>query len=569
MQRFTAFLQSHSACVRLIALATLLVVFSRHGELRPAPVGAQTPPASPRLHVGNAHLFPNPRAAARLGLGRGPAGSGSLPGGAPPQRIPYLGGPLMTSPTAYTIFWLPAGFHYEGSGAAADDARYESLVNGFFRDLNASSMFQLLTQYSTTNFPIPNRVILGGTWVDTTGYGHTGSTADPLHDADIQAAVQRALAANPGWGVGLNAEFLVYTALGVNSCYDAQNTICNFPTPQSPHGDYCAYHSFFTAGSTNAVYANMPDLTNCIQGSTLYPHNDAAADVQMSVSSHEFFESVTDPLLNGWDLITKNPDGTIQSEVEIGDQCAWLFGAHDATGANVLLHLGAAYGLQLEWSNTSNGCELQLPPTIYRIRDNQGLTTGGYRVTIDGQGMLTIAGQLGVSFGANAATNPSCSEDGCQVTVPAGGAGTVTVTVTADGLVDNLLAVSVDQFTYLPPCQTLSLSTVPATSPQTAGTRIQLMVAGVQPSNCYLPDYQFLVTRPGGSASVLQDGSGTQAIWVTTGLAAGSYQLTVRGFADPLNRSNYVQASVAFSLTAPDPGSGGGCLPNTPPNRCQ
>jgi hypothetical protein len=392
---------------------------------------------------------------------------------------------------------------------------------------------------------------------------------DPLHDGDIQAAVRRAIAANPAWGVGINAEFLVYTALDINSCYDVQNTACTFPTPANPSGDYCAYHSFFSVGTATAIYANMPDLTTCIQGSALHPHNDAAADVQLSVSSHELFESVTDPVLTGWVLTLKNPDGTINSFVEIGDQCAWLFGAHDASGANVLLHLGAGYGLQQEWSNTSNGCELQLPPTIYRIRDNQGLTSGGYHVTIDGQGMLTVAGQLSVTFGPNAAVNPSCTEDGCQVTVPSGAAGTVTITVTANGLVDNLLAVGVDQFTYLPPCQTLSLSTVPATSPQTVGTRIRLLIAGVQPANCYLPDYQFLVTPPGGAQTVLQDGSGTQATWATMGLAAGSYQLTVRGFADPLNRSAFVQASTAFSLTAPDPGSGDGCPPNTPPNRCQ
>jgi len=401
MRRFTSTLAWRPIIGRLLGLAAVLVAVSAQGRLRPAPVAAQTPPPIAGLQVGNAHLLPNSQTAARMGLG-GAAGQGGTGGAAPAGPLLYKNGPLMSTPNAYAIYWLPNGFHFEASGTAADDARYEALINSFFRDISASSMFQLLTQYSTPTFSIQNRVSFGGAWLDTTAYGHAGSASDPLHDGDIQAAVSRAIAANPAWAPGSNAEFFVYTARNINSCYDAQNNYCTFPTPV--YGGYCAYHSFVPAASPSVIYANMSDFSICDPG--LHPHNDASADAQINLSSHEFFESVTDPFLNGW---------IDDRQREIGDLCAWSFGAHDGAGANVLLHLGEGYILQQEWSNMSGGCALQLPPVIYRIRDNQGLTTGGYAVTIDGQGMLTIAGQLGVRFGPTAATNPICTEDGCPV----------------------------------------------------------------------------------------------------------------------------------------------------------
>lgn len=46
--------------------------------------------------------------------------------------------------TIFTIFWLPAGWHFEqsndGNPPNANDTRYETLINQFFNDLSGSDL---------------------------------------------------------------------------------------------------------------------------------------------------------------------------------------------------------------------------------------------------------------------------------------------------------------------------------------------------------------------------------------------------------------------------------------------
>ena len=62
----------------------------------------------------------------------------------------------MTDPTAYLIFWLPAGLDYETPGSAATDTAYENLIQGFFTNVAPSSYFQILAQYSGNNGAPPD-----------------------------------------------------------------------------------------------------------------------------------------------------------------------------------------------------------------------------------------------------------------------------------------------------------------------------------------------------------------------------------------------------------------------------
>ncbi|MFO1533908.1 MAG: hypothetical protein ABR562_09535, partial [Thermoplasmatota archaeon] len=79
----------------------------------------------------------------------------------------------------------------------------------------------------------------------------------------------------------------VFTPKGVNSC---MNGSCSFST-------YCAYHGHFASGGTDVLYASMPyagtDLNGC--GAPTSPNGDADADAEISIISHEHFETVTDP----------------------------------------------------------------------------------------------------------------------------------------------------------------------------------------------------------------------------------------------------------------------------------
>ncbi len=78
-------------------------------------------------------------------------------------------------------------------------------------------------------------------------------------------------------------------------------------------------------------------------------HNDA--DQTINVSSHEQIEAATDPLLNAW---------YDTSGFEIGDKCAWKFGARNASGADVTWN-GHGYIVQKEWDNKKASCVLTGP----------------------------------------------------------------------------------------------------------------------------------------------------------------------------------------------------------------
>ncbi|TMC07282.1 MAG: hypothetical protein E6J41_16495, partial [Chloroflexi bacterium] len=43
----------------------------------------------------------------------------------------YHHGPVMHDPVVHTVFWLPAGHHFEPVGTGAGDAAYEQRVNRF------------------------------------------------------------------------------------------------------------------------------------------------------------------------------------------------------------------------------------------------------------------------------------------------------------------------------------------------------------------------------------------------------------------------------------------------------
>ena len=233
----------------------------------------------------------------------------------------YGGGPVERQGSAsYAIFWEPAGSVVSGT--------YHSLIQRYFQDIGGTPFYGLMSQYDdgNNNF-IVNSSALSGTYTDTRAYPES-----PLQDADIQAEVTHVMGLT-GWTGGIGRQFFVFTPKGVNSC---DNGSCSFST-------YCAYHGFFSSGGTDVLYASMPyagtDLGGC--GTPSSPNGDADADAEISIISHEHFETVTDPKLDAWtDLLGE----------EIGDKCRSEYGTIDAAGANVYLH-GHPYIAQMEYSN--------------------------------------------------------------------------------------------------------------------------------------------------------------------------------------------------------------------------
>jgi hypothetical protein len=245
----------------------------------------------------------------------------------------YNGGPVEAGGSHnYLIFWEPTG-----STVASN---YNATLQQFFGDIGGSSLYGVAAQYYQTvngaNQNIANSATLGGAWTDTTAYP-SGS----LQDSQVQSEVAKAIQTN-GWPTGNGNEYFVYLSKGESEC---MGTTCSFST-------FCAYHGTFSSGTATVLYAAMPyagtDLSGCgIQTGGGTP-NGADTDAEISIASHELMETVTDPQLNAWFDATG---------AEIGDKCAYTYGATNADGSDITIN-SHAYIVQEEFSNSNLGCAI-------------------------------------------------------------------------------------------------------------------------------------------------------------------------------------------------------------------
>lgn len=284
----------------------------------------------------------------------------------PKHLLAYLQGTVMSRSETYAVFWLPPGSHFEPGG---QDARYEDLIERYFRDVGGTSFYNILTQYSRDNHgrvvydgPIRNSSRLVAAYVDSRKYPHPGSRKSPLTLDDILHELERDMA-REHWAAGDDRMFFMFTAGGAEICDSSDEESCTFPAQYSD-STWCGLHESYPNGRV-ILYAVIPDVANTgcdpiPPNSIVSPNHDPYADSSLTVVSHEQFETVTDPVLNGW-TATIN----VQSEEpypEIADLCVGHFGAVAPDGSNLHLH-GHPYLLQEEWSNADGRCVLS-----YRAR---------------------------------------------------------------------------------------------------------------------------------------------------------------------------------------------------------
>ncbi|GEM_PF-627510 len=260
--------------------------------------------------------------------------------------VSYHGGSVMHTMTVYLDFWLPAGYHYEPSGS---DARFERLIEQYFKDVGGTSFYGLLTQYWDLSGPVRNSVTLSGVYTDTTPYPHAGTNSDPITDSDVQASIQRAISAAHWNDDGIHDEVFVFTGYGIQECTGGFENGCSFQQSGNSNS-FCAYH---TTSNFGTIYAYAPDVPDCNYLPTFdagrVPYGDQIVSAITSAVSHEQFESVTDPNGDGW--FTDKQNGG-----EIGDLCYTSFGFTNEQGGTVTLAHGHSYALQEEWSNAANAC---------------------------------------------------------------------------------------------------------------------------------------------------------------------------------------------------------------------
>lgn len=301
--------------------------------------------------------------------------------GTPP--LIWHGGAVMgtdsTGPVVITpIFWSPADHPM--------DPAYENLISQYLGDVAQDSgshtnVFSTLAEYFGSNGGINYQVTLGTPISDTDGLPADGCNvasndtsniyADGsgynacLDDAQIQAETDSVIDAN-GLTRDLAHIYVLYLPEGVESCFNAGSTITSSNScsiNHQPSAAYCAYHS---QGTSSVIYANLPfpvysSATGFTCGSDARfpvvesPNGNPDADVEISPTSHEIMEAITDPdVSTGW---------YDSSGFENGDECAYVYGGTQGSAGALFNQTinGDNYLTQEEFSNndffvTGLGC---------------------------------------------------------------------------------------------------------------------------------------------------------------------------------------------------------------------
>ncbi len=248
--------------------------------------------------------------------GRGDRPIGALP---PPGStgtgailLNYNGGPVMLGQThIYYIYY----------GDWSVDTKAAGILNSFANNLSGSGYYNILTQYYSGSSPnlsyISNSVSLGGSTVST----YVAANPTNLTDSDILGIVQAAIN-NKSLPYDPNGLYFVLTAPGVGESSGFLSTYCGWHTAAFFNNNWIKYSFVGDAGNQSGCSVQF--------GSS--PNGDPPVDAMISVIAHELSEAVTDPLINAW------YDANGQ---EIGDKCAWNFGAEfpapNGSSANIIL----------------------------------------------------------------------------------------------------------------------------------------------------------------------------------------------------------------------------------------
>jgi PKD repeat protein len=352
-------------------------------------------------------------------------------------NLDYNGGPVLHSSAPYLIFWTPSG---ESMAAGS-----ESLLERYFTDVAADSgkaddVYGVDRQYTDgagfadykQTFSSASQAIVDTQPYpaqDTTNCTDTSSSYPTcVTDAQLQAEVQRLISADglPTDGstgaseLAQNAPiYFVVLPTDVNVCYSGGTCADNY---------FCAYHSSFTNGADNVLYAAIPTLIlgpgqdpkDCQDdgNSGVQEPNGNLADVVIKYMSHEDNETITDPLMNAWyDDNSGNEDGdNCNANGTNPDAFLPTLGGSESAGTlyDQLIN-NDQYYIQSEWSNGDVNCEM---------RPSAGTITPSFLVPAPGSNPV---GQP-VSFDPSASpvTNPASSAtwdfgDGTAQTFNAGG----------------------------------------------------------------------------------------------------------------------------------------------------
>ena len=304
----------------------------------------------------------------------GPSGNGGEPASAASQKggyINYLGGPVITAPQVFLIFW--------GSWWVSNGSSEQKQLTAFFEGLGGKGdkWSTIANQYYYTQEEKDHQTItsypdLGSGPVLLGDSAKTGSIVDPTDPPQSPTEDQLAAEAALTWQVSATAAKnpnttnlipIVVTPSGVISSYDVQ------------HNNACGHHNWnYYYSKVVSMYQPFPwaEVSYDMASRGSSKKGDFGCNYGTRTSGgltigagHEFLESVTDPfppdtgtpqtdpsgqsfgLEGGW----INPDNGDPSG-EIGDACRpdnvdTVFPLKLSTGT---------FSVQEIWSNAKHGC---------------------------------------------------------------------------------------------------------------------------------------------------------------------------------------------------------------------
>jgi hypothetical protein len=365
---------SLGAALILVAGGLLAVAAPRAASAAPQPANACTQ----QPHVGHIAGIVPP-------VGNCPNNAAHINSDAAKGTPPLLfhGGSLMMTPSSSplvvtAIFWNPSGHPMSSA--------YKSLIGTYLADVAAASgqntnVWSVLNEYSGNNGQVHYNVSVGASVNDTNSLPRSGCSvasndrsgiyADGtgynacLDDAQVQSQINNVTAAR-GLPHNLSHVYVLFLPKAVESCFNAGSTTTSSNActiNHQPSAAFCAYHS---EDSSSAIYANMPYAiyrsgTGFTCGSdgnfgvVESPNGNPDADVEISPTSHEINEAVTDPdTSTGW---------YDSSGFENGDECAYVYGATQGNAGGFYNQVinGGHFLTQEEFSNkdfaiTGLGC---------------------------------------------------------------------------------------------------------------------------------------------------------------------------------------------------------------------
>ncbi|HEY7813285.1 MAG TPA: hypothetical protein VIC62_08615, partial [Nakamurella sp.] len=277
----------------------------------------------------------------------------------PSIPVLYHGGSVMRNVTIHTVFWAPAGYHFDGSPGPGVPG-YEALIQQFFADVahdsgSTGNIFSVLNQFGdhsgdgsyqihydpavdsvsdTDPYPAANQQCPSPSGVATC-----------VTDLQVQKELDKLIGAAGPAARGLTNVYFVLLPPDVDECI----TIGSCGTSA-----FAGYHSAFSLGHGLTVYSAIPDPQiefTPPPGSD--PEGNAEAEATIDTVAHETVEAMTDPVGTGW----MDPNGLETADkCENGPQQSTPLGyASDGSPYNQVIG-GHQYLIQDIWSNARSGC---------------------------------------------------------------------------------------------------------------------------------------------------------------------------------------------------------------------